>query len=64
VDSVSDYKNALIKPIQGAPELNKEEQHKFEKPNAITQTLRRGENVKNRQLQRWLSKDEYNQIEA
>ncbi len=44
-------------------ELTKEEQPKLEKLNGILDTLRRGQNVQNRQLH-WLSDDEYAQIAA
>ena len=37
---------------------------RLSKLESITTKLRRGENVQNRQLQTWLSADEYSQIEA
>lgn len=45
-------------------ELTKEEQQKLDKLNGILSKLKRGENVQNRQLQNWLSADEYEQITA
>ena len=45
-------------------ELTAEESKRLSKLEAIANRLRRGENVQNRQLQTWLSEDEYAQIEA
>lgn len=45
-------------------ELTTEEAKRLEKLEAIADKLKRGENVQNRQLQRWLSENEYAQIEA
>ena len=45
-------------------ELTTEETKRLAKLEAIADTLKRGENVQNRQLQTWLNKDEYAQIEA
>jgi tetratricopeptide (TPR) repeat protein len=44
-------------------ELNAEETKRLNKLEAIADTLKRGENVQNRQLQTWLSKEEYEQLE-
>ena len=44
--------------------LTAEEQRRLVKLEAIAAKLMRGENVQNRQLQTWLSEDEYAQIEA
>jgi hypothetical protein len=44
--------------------LTAEEQKRLSKLEGIVDTLRRGENVQNRQLQTWLSADEYEQIAA
>ena len=44
--------------------LSTEETKRLAKLEAIAEKLRRGENVQNRQLQTWLSEDEYAQIEA
>jgi len=40
-------------------EFTKEEQQKLDKLNSILKKLMRGENVQNRQLQTWLTQDEY-----
>ena len=45
-------------------QLTVEETKRLAKLEAIADKLRRGENVQNRQLQTWLSEDEYAQIEA
>ena len=44
--------------------LTAEEQKRLAKLEGIVERLKRGENVQNRQLQTWLSKGEYSQIEA
>ena len=44
--------------------LAKDETTKLAKLEGIAEKLKRGENVKNRQLQTWLSADEYEQIAA
>ena len=44
--------------------LAKDETTKLAKLEGIAETLKHGENVKNRQLQTWLSTDEYEQIAA
>ena len=44
--------------------LTAEEQKRLSKLEGIVGTLKRGENVQNRQLQTWLSDDEYEQIAA
>ena len=44
-------------------ELTSEEEKRLVKLEAIAGKLRRGENVQNRQLQTWLSDDEYEQLE-
>ena len=44
--------------------LVKDETTKLAKLEAIADKLKRGENVQNRQLQTWLSDDEYEQIAA
>ena len=43
--------------------LTSEEAKRHSKLEAIADKLRRGENVQNRQLQTWLSEDEYAQLE-
>ena len=44
-------------------ELIAEETKRLNKLEAIAEKLKRGENVQNRQLQTWLSEDEYEQLE-
>ena len=44
--------------------LTAEEEKRLSKLEAIAVKLKRGENVQNRQLETWLSEDEYVQIEA
>ncbi|MDB4251464.1 hypothetical protein N9831_02025 [Amylibacter sp.] len=41
-----------------------EEQRRLTKLEAIADKLKRGENVQNHQMQSWLSKDNYTQIDA
>jgi hypothetical protein len=41
-----------------------EQQQRLDKLKGILDTLKRGKNVQNRQLQRWLTEAEYNQIES
>ncbi|MDC1531160.1 hypothetical protein N8473_00505 [Amylibacter sp.] len=43
--------------------LTAEEERRLSKLEAIVSKLRRGENVQNRQLQTWLSQDEYEQVD-
>ena len=44
-------------------ELTAEETKRLSKLEGIADKLRRGENVQNRQLQTWLSEEEYEQLE-
>ena len=44
-------------------ELTSEEAKRLTKLKSIADTLKRGENVQNRQLQTWLSEEEYEQLE-
>ena len=44
-------------------ELTAEETKRLYKLEAIADKLKRGENVQNRQLQTWLSEDEYTQLD-
>ena len=48
---------------QKLSELSKLQQNRLAKLNAMLDELRRGENVQNRQLQTWLSEDEYEQVD-
>jgi len=43
--------------------VNAEEQLRLSKLEGLAETLKRRENVQNRQLQRWLTEGEYEQIE-
>jgi len=52
-----------IKKINPRRELTAEEAKRLNKLEAIADKLKRGENVQNRQLQTWLSEDEYAQLE-
>jgi hypothetical protein len=53
-----------VNKINPRRKLTAEESKRLAKLEAIAAKLRRGENVQNRQLQTWLSDDEYAQIEA
>ena len=44
-------------------ELSKTEQNRLAELNLVLDELRRGENVQNRQLQTWLSEDDYAQVD-
>ena len=62
-----DFRKLLQERIEKANprrELNADETKRLAKLEAIADKLKRGENVQNRQLQTWLSEDEYAQIEA
>jgi hypothetical protein len=63
----SNFRELLQERIDNANprrNLTAEEQKRLSKLEAIADRLKRGENVQNRQLQTWLSEDEYAQIEA
>ena len=53
-----------IEQVNPRRNLSPAEQKRLSKLEAIAGKLKRGENVQNRQLQSWLSEDEYAQIEA
>ena len=53
-----------IENVHPRRELNAEETKRLARLEAIADKLQRGENVQNRQLQTWLSEDEYAQFEA
>ena len=54
-----------IKNAQASNDLlNKEQKSRLNSLLKIFEKLKRGENVQNRQLKRWLSKDEFSQFEA
>lgn len=63
----SNFRQLLQERIEKANlrrKLAAEEAKRLNKLEAIADKLRCGENVQNRQLQTWLSEDEYAQIEA
>ena len=63
----SNFHKLLKERIEKAnprPKLSAEETKRLAKLEAIAEKLKHGENVQNRQLQMWLSEDEYAQIEA
>ena len=63
---ISNIRQLLQERIEKANprrELTAEESNRLNKLEAIADKLKRGENVQNRQLQTWLSEDEYEQLE-
>jgi hypothetical protein len=65
--SSSNFRKLLQERIEKANprrELTAEENKHLAKLTDIAEKLKRGKNVQNRQLQTWLSEDEYAQIEA
>ena len=63
----SNFRKSLLERIDKANlrrTLTAEEEKRLSKLEAIFSKLTRGENVQNRQLQTWLSQDEYEQIAA
>ena len=52
-----------IEKVNPRRELTAEESKRLSKLESIADKLKRGENVQNRQLQTWLSEEEYEQIE-
>ena len=64
-NSSSNFRKLLQKQIEKANprrQLTSEEEKRLAKLEAIAEKLRHGENVQNRQLQTWLSEDEYAQF--
>ena len=64
--SSSNFRKLLQKRIEKTNprrKLTSEEAKRLEKLAAIAEKLKRGKNVQNRQLQTWLSKEEYGQFE-
>ena len=62
----SNFRKLLQERIEKANlrrELTIEEAKRLAKLEAIADKLKRGENVQNRQLQTWLSQDEYAQVD-
>jgi len=65
--SCSNFRQLLNEHIEKADprrELTAEETKRLAKLETIADKLKRGENIQNRQLQTWLSEDEYAQIDA
>ena len=60
---LSEFLQERIDKVNPRRELAAEEAKRLEKLEIISQRLRRGENVQNRQLQTWLSDEEYEQLE-
>ena len=62
----SNFRQLLQERIEKANpcrELTAEETRRLKKLQVIADKLKRGENVQNRQLQKWLSEEEYEQLE-
>ena len=63
INSIRQLLQARIEKANPRRELTAEENKRLRKLEGIAEKLRRGENVQNRQLQTWLSVEEYEQIE-
>jgi hypothetical protein len=64
---IRNFRKLLQEPIEKANlrhKLTTEEVKRLAKLEAIAEKLKRGENVQNRQLQTWLSDDDYAQLKA
>ena len=61
--SIRELLQERIEKANQRRELTTEETKRLAKLEAIAEKLKRGENVQNRQLQTWLSEEEYEQIE-
>ena len=59
----SEFLQERIEKTNPRRELTAEETKRLNKLETIADKLKRGENVQNRQLQTWLSEDEYEQLE-
>ena len=64
ISSIGQLLQERIKKANPRRKLTTEESKRLAKLEAIAVKLKRGENVQNRQLQTWLSADEYEQIAA
>ena len=65
-ETISNFRKVLQEQIEKANprrELTAEETKRLKKLEAIAEKLKRGENVQNRQLQTWLSEEEYEELE-
>jgi len=58
------FLNERIEKANPRRKLTAEEEKRLAKLEAIAEKLQRGENVQNRQLQTWLSEEEYVQLDA
>ena len=63
ISSIQELLQERIDKANPRRELTIEEAKRLAKLEAIAEKLRRGENVQNRQLQTWLSEEEYAQLE-
>ena len=64
VSSIHQLLQERIEKANSRRELTAEETKRLNKLEAIAEKLKRGENVQNRQLQTWLSEEEYEQLEC
>ena len=65
-DSSDNFRKLLqerLDKVNPRRKLAKDETTKLAKLEGIAEKLKRGENVQNRQLQTWLSEDEYAQVD-
>ena len=53
-----------IEKVNPRRELTTEETRRLRKLDGIADKLKRGENVQNRQLQKWLSEEDFEQLDA
>ena len=63
ISSIRQLLRERIEKVNPRRNLNAEEAKRLTKLETIADKLKRGENVQNRQLQTWLSEDEYEQLE-
>ncbi|MDP6709308.1 MAG: hypothetical protein QF893_23465, partial [Alphaproteobacteria bacterium] len=63
INSIRQLLQARIEKTNARREITTEETKRLAKLEAIADKLKRGENVQNRQLQTWLSEEEYEQLE-
>jgi hypothetical protein len=61
--SIRKFLKERIEKTNPRRELTTEETKRLKKLEGIADKLKRGENVQNRQLQTWLSEEEYEQLE-
>jgi len=64
ISSIRQLLQERIEKVNPRRNLNAEEAKRLTKLETIADKLKRGENVQNRQLQTWLSENEYAQIES